>query len=731
MHRRDLAIIALSCFAVYFSLQREGAFSFEPAWSFPLDDDTLSAGEVALPPPVVADLNGDGSREARAACARPRTPNLNGPLRCAASQVVVAMRDARLVVLEQPRLSDPGCASLHVVACGCNALTRRPSCSGFASARVLAQASLLPSRVRVASGRRAVALGVGHLDAHAVAVGNASAPLRKSVIAVVTAGWTVMCFDHNLRLLWEHALGADFPRGWVPREVAVVVTTVPLQPGDRGSVYVAASAARPDAGSREGGEDALEEEEAWERVMRGRRGGAGAEGAPVGAGVDGTHHVNYYAFEGRTGAVVWKHESADFHRDSETLADGLSPQHNYKLDAASLSSRHYGEVECREYREAVLAALPHSWAHAADTRLHLAHWAKHRAAAKRGAGGAAGAEHGSNAVAGALGRVAAAAGVVEGASGAATTQQLPRSALPNVLVAHLREGIEAVHLASGRTVCKLLLAPGGLHADVNADGVIDHVTAEGWRRHHAGGGGDRAPHCTAQVSSGVPARSQLFNGSVCRALGAGGRPSVRPAWDSGEPPNGVAIDMAPPAALPRPDPRRMALRRRDKLDAAFLNSRGEVSAFSPDGRRHFLVRTDATWTPQPDGGPPTLAPLLLRAGGHAAVLLAAGEHAVVVLSPSGATLATLPLPAPPAAPVQAADLSGDGLADLLVRTQGALYAYRQRQHPGALPFAFLLGALMLAMAAAAVMHAQTGGSRVRGTDAVETRRSSEQRWRDD
>ena len=88
MHRRDIAIIALSCFAVYFSLQacgclaparrgaltlraaaaqREGAFSFEPAWSFPLDDDTLSAGEIALPPPVVADLNGDGSREVRRA----------------------------------------------------------------------------------------------------------------------------------------------------------------------------------------------------------------------------------------------------------------------------------------------------------------------------------------------------------------------------------------------------------------------------------------------------------------------------------------------------------------------------------------------------------------------------------------------------------------------------------------------------------------------------------------
>jgi len=188
---------------------------------------------------------------------------------------------------------------------------------------------------------------------------------------------------------------------------------------------------------------------------------------------------------------------------------------------------------------------------------------------------------------------------------------------------------------------------------------------------------------------------------VCRAAG-NGRPSQRAAaWDNGDPPGGVAIEMAPPAALPRPDPLgRMALRRRDRLDAAFLNSRGEVSAFSPDGRRHFLVRTDAAWTPQPSGAAPTLAPLLLRAGGHAAVLLAAGEHAAVLLSPSGALLASLPLPAPPAAPLQAADLSGDGLADLLVRTQGALYAYRQRQHPGALPFTFLLGALMLAMAGA-------------------------------
>lgn len=101
--------------------------------------------------------------------------------------------------------------------------------------------------------------------------------------------------------------------------------------------------------------------------------------------------------------------------------------------------------------------------------------------------------------------------------------------VPNVVVAHQKEGIEAVHLATGRTLCKVIvsskkiwfrltscsifqiyyswvihtnglcfiniltfwlflinlrchlnvdqlhLTEGGLHADINGDGVLDHV----------------------------------------------------------------------------------------------------------------------------------------------------------------------------------------------------------------------------------------------------------------
>ena len=49
---------------------------------------------------------------------------------------------------------------------------------------------------------------------------------------------------------------------------------------------------------------------------------------------------------------------------------------------------------------------------------------------------------------------------------------------PNVILAHLEEGIEAVHLYSGRTICKLHLPPNGLHTDMNADGVLDHIQVE-------------------------------------------------------------------------------------------------------------------------------------------------------------------------------------------------------------------------------------------------------------
>lgn len=69
----------------------------------------------------------------------------------------------------------------------------------------------------------------------------------------------------------------------------------------------------------------------------------------------------------------------DFHRDLAALSEQLLPQHNYKLDANAMTARHFGELECREYRASILhAALPHRWDHNADTHFRLASFHRHR-----------------------------------------------------------------------------------------------------------------------------------------------------------------------------------------------------------------------------------------------------------------------------------------------------------------------------------------------------------------
>ena len=66
-----------------------------------------------------------------------------------------------------------------------------------------------------------------------------------------------------------------------------------------------------------------------------------------------------YAFEGGSGGLRWKHEGTDFQTDAGQLKDKTTPQHNHRLDAEHLAARHHGEASCRDFRESVLASMPH------------------------------------------------------------------------------------------------------------------------------------------------------------------------------------------------------------------------------------------------------------------------------------------------------------------------------------------------------------------------------------
>jgi hypothetical protein len=229
---------------------------------------------------------------------------------------------------------------------------------------------------------------------------------RKQVLVVVTAGWRVLAFDHNLALLWEGDVEGAAGRARArPHEVAIAVTPHRVRASDRGLVVVGGdvgvgSLAEQAAGTHEaaaagagraGGvlEGVLQDEIKWEAggggggggtAEGGKGGGLGAAaGTTLGAGADASRHFDYYAFEGGGGEARWSHTAGSFRGgELEAAAEELAPQHSFKLDAEKLAGRHYGELSCRDFRESVLHALPHYWGRPEDTRLEEAHFVRHR-----------------------------------------------------------------------------------------------------------------------------------------------------------------------------------------------------------------------------------------------------------------------------------------------------------------------------------------------------------------
>ncbi|PIA55940.1 hypothetical protein AQUCO_00700332v1 [Aquilegia coerulea] len=606
MRKRDLAILLLSAFAIFFSLQHEGDFSFKEAWVHLSDDYPIKYEGERLPPPIVADLNGDGR-----------------------SEILVATHDAKIQVL---------------------APHGRRVDEGFGEAHILAEISLLPANIRVSSGRRAVAMATGFVD-RSYKHGEA----RKQVLVVVTSGWWVMCFDHNLKKLWETNLQEDFPHNAHHREIAISISNYTLKHGDAGMIIVGGRMeVQPHIYI-----DPFEEIGMSAKNAENHRRSANEKETSEKSGSVDLRHFAFYAFAGRSGMLRWSRKNENVQTHSSD-ASQLIPQHNYKLDVHALNSRHPGEFECREFRESVLGVMPHHWRapYIPTITNHTQLWW-----------------------------------------------------VPNVVVAHQKEGIEAVHLASGRTVCKLHLQEGGLHADINGDGVLDHVQVvgrNGAEQTVVSGSMEVLRPCWAVATSGVPVREQLFNASICHHSPFNLFQHSEFSRSFGRDADSGSLEVATPILIQTNDGHRH--RKGSHGDVVFLTNRGEVTSYSPSLHGHDAVwrwqlLTGATWSnlPSPAGMMeagvvvPTLKPFSLRVYDTQELILAAGDQEAVVISPGGSQLASFDLPAPPTHALICQDFSNDGLTDVILVTSNGIYGFVQTRQPGALFFSTLVGCLIIVM----------------------------------
>jgi hypothetical protein len=86
---------------------------------------------------------------------------------------------------------------------------------GFAPAIVKGKQPVEVSSVLLGD-KQPVALAAGYIDAPADDMVHAP---RKMVVVIVTAGWLVICLDHNLNVLWEKSVHGHFPHHASMREV--------------------------------------------------------------------------------------------------------------------------------------------------------------------------------------------------------------------------------------------------------------------------------------------------------------------------------------------------------------------------------------------------------------------------------------------------------------------------------------------------------------------------------
>ncbi|KAH7314480.1 hypothetical protein KP509_21G004500 [Ceratopteris richardii] len=651
MRKRDLAILLLSAFAIFYSLQNEGNFSFRESWFHFLEDSNPFKHEAErLPPPLVTDLNGDGRKE-----------------------VLVATHDAIIQVLEPYHKSVD---------------------DGFSEARILANVSLLPDKVRITAGRLPVAMATGSIQ-RTYRDGD---PV-KQVLVVVTAGWSVICYDHNLKKLWENDLEEEFPPHSRHKEISIMITNYTLKHGDMGLIIVGGSVEVQPQLFLDPFEEELLAEKRAERHRHAAEESQESEDLSAAKSGEKARHMHYYAFAGRTGVQRWSHKTEDYHRPSDSVI--LVPQHNYKLDANSMNSRESGEVECREFRESILGVMPHRWERREDTKFELAHFRKHKRKAHKQLTGRKstfethkpndavrpGKDPG-NKLANIISKTANLASSTKSKRIQYVTTITNHTQLwwiPNVLVAHLKEGIEVIHLASGRTVCKLLLQEGGLHADVNGDGVLDHVQAVG------GAGAERVVlsgmvevirPCTAIATSGIPVREQLFNASICKHYAFGG---FQHGFGRGS--DTSTLEAVTPVLVPTDDGHRH--RRGSHGDLIFLNSRGEVTAYTPGLHAggailQWQAVTGASWENavfqagvSNDRVIPTLKVISLRVQGPPKLILVCGESEAVILSASGRQLNSFFVPSPPTHELVVADFNGDGLNDIIAITSVGVYGFIQ------------------------------------------------------
>lgn len=468
----------------------------------------------------------------------------------------------------------------------------------------------------------------------------------EKVIVVMTRGWTVMCYSAKLQLRWQVTIPHHFQSNIALQEAVISILPVNVYKGDEGLVVV---------GGR------LEEHTEGHAVQHEHadgESGSSADAAETDVNAAATRYrFSYYGLDGKTGAIRWEYTP------DMTENEGVGREHDYMPEgaAATETSLH----DWRHYYHYILQAMPFRWDCIEDTRLRPAHFEKNKQWNR-------------------MSKISPSLvpSIERGIVGAGSAT---RAAIPNVVLAYTRFGIEVIHLYTGKKLTEVPLDTdsASTYADINGNGAIDRASVEDTIEIVDRSGIAHTESDFALVMEGLPPTVPLFNGSLSRGASLA---TVSRSHDS---------LLVSPLMLPRRIEMLGAKRR--AFDSIFLIHSGDMSSYRFDGTLNWQIATPLDW--QSDDSRPALTSMRLHSDDEREYILATAERQAMIIHPNGEVMAQTSFLFKIVAPPVLADLDNDGVTDIIVHCQDGFYGLyvTHRLATPLLVMALVLIVFMLAM----------------------------------
>ncbi|XP_072169576.1 uncharacterized protein [Diadema setosum] len=636
--RDGVILVGLSVVAT-FLLRVQQSFSLVPSWRYEVttgfsEESSNMKTLKKLPVPLVADIESDGQNE-----------------------ILLATKDPSLMLLRASKLLQESKALPYL--------------------STLDEFSLLSSGEDAQKDRRRpVAMATGYLEPLV-----SKDQVRKQVIVVLCADWTVMCLNSDFKLLWTASLSnASWSQEHVMSEAAVLILPHSLRPGDDGLIIVGARISdrhlhRPLRHSHNRDQEGHGSHTAKK---------AGEETQDVG-------HFSTFALSGRHGNIRWHHLPGDFEEVVNTEEELFKGVH-FKLNLRK-GWGHRGEVKWSQYSQALLDQMPFRWLSSADTKIEIADFRKDGLQKNQKE------DEQVLSVSNFL-----TSSLKEHVAGHHSGDLPPHSAAehvknPTAIVIHSSKGIEVLELRTGRPLTRLSLSATASYADVNKDGTLDQAQAQFTES------GD-ADNCVAVVRSGHPPHSVLYNGSICYPSSLWAAMSYPWAYITGKADVRENRELSlPPLVLESVAKRRGFISHllglsmaKPGMDMVFVASNGRVTSYGPQGQFNWQVSTAAIWTEHHivSGAQgyinqdlqnmyhlsftPSIQLTSLQEYSRKSSAVIAGWDSLVLLSlETGAILAEHSLPCQPTAPLIVGDFNNDGWNDVVVQCMHSYLGFSLQQ----------------------------------------------------